>query len=146
MLNTPKKIPIFEEQNSFQSKIMEKTFKISIKGKDIITAIILILLICFEVSAICNFVWGGGLEYSVSVMLFKISMCLLGFLLLLYLIVILFIKDITNDVKCSEREIKLIKDAAYQFNKRMERLNFYDKTAVKEKIKKILVADDLKEL
>ena len=137
MFKTPT-ITTRQNNKDLTSPLMEKNFKVTIKLKELVVAIIFLFLIYFEVSAINNFVWSGGFDYAVSSMLFKITMYILGFVLMLYLIVLLFFKEVTDDWKRTGKDIQNIKEAAYDFEKKMERLDYLDKTIIKERIKQFL--------
>lgn len=137
MYTTPNKT-IEQKIKALSNQTVDNKQTVAIKLRDLILGFVFICLLYFEAVAITNFVWSGGFDYSVSIMLFKISMYILGFILMLYIILVLFHKEFNEDIDKTTKDMKTIKEVSLYFEQKIERLSYLDKTIVKEKLKHIL--------
>ena len=132
---------IHDIEGTLKAESMMNSLKSISSFTSFIAAVILFVFLYFIGSTIISFIQDGGMDYRVSVLLFKISMGLALFVIMIYSIMFLIYKKMSECFVETGKNIKLIKEASEKVNKKIERLKFYDETEIKEKIKQLTSLD-----
>lgn len=112
------------------------TFKIN--RNSLIAIGMLAIFVYFEISSMINFALDGGLDFKISVMLFKMMLILVVFTITTFVVLVYIYRKTFESFLATNKSVVVIKQT---MDSKIERLKFYDETAIKEKIKSIVTCD-----